>query len=65
MLLMNLPATTRMKRPKSYPEADAESSKKNKLMIKAVGVEKDIIVQIQLYNMRKTLTRKIDNMYID
>ncbi|CAF2043222.1 unnamed protein product [Brassica napus] len=65
MLLMNLPVTKRMKRPKSYPAADAESSKMNKLMIKAVEVEKDIIVQIQIYNMRKTLTGKIDNMYID
>ncbi|KAH0910699.1 LOW QUALITY PROTEIN: hypothetical protein HID58_034020 [Brassica napus] len=47
MLLMNLPVTKRMKRPKSYPAADAESSKMNKLMIKAVEVEKDIIVQIK------------------
>ncbi|CAN6860329.1 unnamed protein product [Brassica oleracea] len=51
MLWMNLPATTRMKRPKYYPATDVESSKKNKLMIKTVKVEKDIIVQIQLYNL--------------
>lgn len=44
MLLMNFLVIIRMKRFKFYFEADAESSKKNKLMIKVVGVEKDIIV---------------------
>lgn len=44
MLLMNFLVIIRMKRFKFYSEADAESFKKNKLMIKVVGVEKDIIV---------------------
>ncbi|CAG7862720.1 unnamed protein product [Brassica rapa] len=54
-----------MKRPKSYPATDAKSTKKNNVMIKTVEVEKDIIVQIQLYHLRKMFTGKIDNMYID
>ncbi|KAL0659404.1 hypothetical protein Bca4012_079989 [Brassica carinata] len=64
------PATTRLKRPKSVPETDGQSSKKKKGDdTKTVGIEentnspsKEEIPVSQLYTLMKTLTGKLDNI---
>ncbi|KAH0879688.1 hypothetical protein HID58_067082, partial [Brassica napus] len=64
------PATTRLKRPKSVPETDGQSSKKKKGDdTKTIGIEentnspsKEEIPVSQLYTLMKTLTGKLDNI---